>query len=142
MIDFITSEADIGLILKSPFAYAISDATFPTGGKLHPRVYGAFSQVIETYVNRRHDLTLAEAVNRMTLRPAARYRLKGKGRIAVGADADILVFDPARVHVAATYDKPEQRAECMDYVMVNGRVALRNGELTGVQAGRVLEGRK
>ena len=142
MIDFITSEADIGRILQSPFAYAISDATFPTGGKLHPRVYGAFSQVIETYVNRRHDLTLSEAVNRMTLRPAQRYRLKNKGRIALGADADILVFDPARVHVAATYDHPDQRAEGMDYVMVNGRVALREGARTGVQAGKVLEGRK
>ena len=142
MIDFITSEEDIGLILQSPFAYSISDGTFPTGGKLHPRVYGAFSQVIETYVNKRHDLTLAEAVNRMTLRPAERYRLKGKGRIAVGADADILVFDPERVHVTATYEEPAQRAEGMDYVIVNGRVALREGRLTGVNAGYVLEGRK
>ena len=142
MIDFITSEADIGLILKSPSAYAISDATFPTGGKLHPRVYGAFSQVIETYVNRRHDLTLPEAVNRMTLRPADRYGLKDKGRIALGADADILVFDPARVHVTATYDQPAQRAEGMDYVSVNGRIALENGRLTGVQAGNVLEGNR
>lgn len=142
MIDFITSEADIGLILRSPFAYAISDATFPTGGKLHPRVYGAFSQVIETYVNKRHDLTLAEAVNRMTLRPAERYRLKNKGWIAVGADADILIFDPARIHVAATYDRPDQRAQGMDHVIVNGRIALKEGRLTGVNAGYVLEGKK
>ena len=140
MIDFITSEEDIGLILQSPFAYAISDATFPTGGKLHPRVYGAFSQVIETFVNRRHDLTLAEAVNRMTLRPAKRYKLRSKGRIEIGADADILVFDPARVHVKATYDEPAQRAEGMDYVIVNGRIALAQGRRTGVHAGTVLEG--
>ena len=142
MIDFITSEEDIGLILKSPFAYSISDATFPTGGKLHPRVYGAFSQVIETYVNRRHDMTLAEAVNRMTRRPAERYHLKNKGRIALGTDADILVFDPERVHVAATYDRPDQRAEGMDHVLVNGRMALRNGKRTGACAGKVLEGKK
>ena len=142
MIDFITSEEDIGLILQSPFAYSISDATFPTGGKFHPRVYGAFSQVIETYVNRRHDLTLAEAVNRMTLRPAERYRLKNKGRIALGADADILVFDPARVHVAATYDRPDRRAEGMDHVIVNGRIALQEGQLTGVNAGKPLEGNR
>ena len=142
MIDFITSEEDIGRILKSPFAYAISDATFPTGGKLHPRVYGAFSQIIETYVNQRHDLSLPEAVNRMTLRPAERYRLKNKGRIALGADGDILVFDPGRVHVKATYDQPEQRAEGMDYVLVNGRMALKNGKRTGACAGSVWEGKK
>lgn len=142
MIDFITAEADIGLILQSPFAYAISDATFPTGGKLHPRVYGAFSQVIETYVNKRHDLTLPEAVNRMAWRPAERYGLKNKGRIALGADGDILVFDPSRVHVAATYDQPVQRAEGMDHVLVNGQLALRNGKRTGVCAGSVWEGRK
>ena len=126
MIDFITSEEDIGLILQSPFAYSISDATFPT----------------ETYVNRRHDLTLAQAVNRMTLRPADRYGLKNKGRITMGADADILVFDPKRVHVTATYDRPDQRAEGMDHVIVNGRIALREGKLTGVQAGNVLGGKK
>ena len=142
MIDFITSEEDIGLILRSPFAYAISDATFPTGGKLHPRVYGAFSQVIETFVNKRHDLTLSEAVNRMTLRSAERYRLRGKGCIHLGADADILVFDPARVHVTATYARPDQRAEGMDHVIVNGRIALENGRLTGVQAGKVWEGNR
>ncbi|MBR3137255.1 MAG: amidohydrolase family protein [Clostridia bacterium] len=142
MIDFITSEEDIARILQSPFAYAVSDATFPTGGKLHPRVYGAFSQVIETYVNGRHALTLPEAVNRMTRRPADRYRLKNKGRIELGADGDVLVFDPGRVHVTATYDRPAQRAAGMDYVIVNGKIALRDGRLTGVQAGNVLEGNK
>ncbi len=142
MIDFITSEADIARILQSPFAYSISDATFPTGGKLHPRVYGAFSQVIDTYVNGMHALTLPEAVNRMTRRPADRYGLNGKGRVAPGADADILVFDPDRIHVTATYDRPEQRAEGMDYVIVNGRIALSEGRLTGVYAGTVLEGKK
>ena len=142
MIDFITAEEDIARILQSPFAYSISDATFPTGGKLHPRVYGAFSQVIETYVNGRHALTLPEAVNRMTRRPADRYGLKHKGRITLGADADVLVFDPGRIHVTATYDQPAQRAEGMDYVIVNGRIALENGRLTGVYAGNVLEGKK
>ena len=142
MIDFITSEEDIGRILKSPFAYSISDATFPTGGKLHPRVYGAFSQVIETYVNKRHDLTLPEAVNRMAWRPAERYGLKNKGRIDLGADADILVFDPDRVHVTATYDQPEQRAEGMDHVLVNGQLALTNRKRTGICAGSVWEGKK
>ena len=142
MIDFITSEEDIARILQSPFAYSISDATFPTTGKLHPRVYGAFSQVIETYVNRMHALTLPEAVNRMTLRPAMRYGLKGKGRIEIGADGDILVFDPQRVRVKATYGAPDQRAEGMDYVLVNGQIALAQGRRTGVNNGSVWEGNR
>ena len=82
------------------------------------------------------------SMNRMTRRPADRYGLKHKGRIALGADADVLVFDPKRVHVTATYDQPAQRAEGMDYVIVNGRIALENERLTGVQAGNVLEGNR
>ena len=138
MIDKLTDEDDIAAIYRSPFAYVISDATYPTTGRLHPRVYGACAQVLERFVNQRHDLTLPEAVNRMTLRPAERYGLHHKGRIALGADADILVFDPARVHVAATFQDPERPAEGMDYVLVNGQLAIDGGRMTEVRAGKVL----
>ena len=142
MIDFITCEDDIAAILKSPLSYAISDATFPTSGKLHPRVYGAFTNVIEEYVNKRHALSLAEAVHKMTLRPAQRYGLSRKGRIAIGADADILVFDPKNIHVNATYAEPERPSDGMDWVLVNGQAAIQNGVRTTVCAGTVLEGKK
>ncbi len=140
MIDFITTESDIAEILKSPFSYVISDSTFPTGGKLHPRVYGAFSTVIEIYVKERKDLTLPEAIHKMTKLPAERYGLTRKGEIAVGKDADILVFDPDKVHVKATYEIPDRPSEGMNCVIVNGKVAVLDGKLTGVRAGRVLEG--
>ena len=85
-------------------------------------------------------MTLPEAVNRMTRRPADRYGLKDKGRIALGADADVLVFDPARIRVTATYAQPAQRAEGMDHVIVNGRLVLSEGRLTGETSGTALEG--
>lgn len=138
MIDRLTDEDDIAAIYQSPFAYVVSDATYPTSGLLHPRVYGAFAQVVDRFVNQRRDLTLPEAVNRMTLRPAQRYGLRQKGRIAPGADADILVFDPAAVRAAATFREPTRPAEGMDYVLVNGQAAVDEGRMTGVKAGKVL----
>ena len=138
MIDQLTREDDIAAIYQSPFAYAVSDATYPTSGLLHPRVYGAFAQVLERFVKERRDLTLPEAVNRMTRRPADRYGLLRKGRIEVGADADVLVFDPERVHVAATFRDPARPSEGMDHVLVNGKPAIEQGTLTGLCAGRAL----
>ena len=138
MIDFITCEEDIAAILKSPLSYVISDATYPTGGRLHPRISAAFTTVIEEYVMGRRDLTLPEAVRKMTRLSADRYGLKTKGRLEVGADADILVFDPAGIHARATYDQPLLPSEGMAFVLVDGAVAVENGVPTGVRAGRLL----
>lgn len=95
MIDRITDQADIDDILRAPFSSVISDATYPVGGLLHPRVYGTFPRVLESYVRERHVLTLPEAVCKMTRLPADRLGLVRKGRIEVGADADLCLFDPA-----------------------------------------------
>ena len=140
MIDRITCEDDIAAILQSPLSYVISDATFPTGGRLHPRLCGAFTNVLETYVNRRKSLSLTEAIRKMTRLPADRYHLSQKGRIAVGADADILVFDPAAVRVNATYADPTRPASGMETVLVNGVPAIENGVRTGACAGTVIKG--
>ena len=138
MIDALTCEEDIADILQSPVSYVISDATFPTTGTLHPRVYGAFANVTETYVNRRRALSFAEAVKKMAYLPAERYGLKSKGRIAVGADADLLVCRPDAIRVRATYENPRQTAEGMDDVLIAGRAAIQNGKRTDVFAGTVL----
>lgn len=86
MIDFITHEEDIADILRAPFSSVISDATYPTQGLPHPRVYGTFPRLLETYVRRRGVLTLPQAVRKMTRLPADRLGLSKKGRIEVGAD--------------------------------------------------------
>ncbi len=138
MIDTIASEEDIGEILKAPFSCAISDATYPGTGLLHPRVTGMTAELLRHFVRERHDLTLEEAVNRLTLRPAERCGLAGKGRIAVGADADLCLFDPEGFRPMGTYAAPRQAAEGMDCVFVAGEAAIREGVRTGVRSGGIL----
>lgn len=78
MIDFITCNEDIGRILRAPFASVISDSLYPTEGLPHPRVYGTFTRILETFVRERHVLTLPEAVQRMTALPAQALRLQAR----------------------------------------------------------------
>ncbi len=137
MIDFIADEADIEAILRAPFSGVISDATYPDG-LAHPRVYGAFPRLLERYVRERGVLTLPEAVRKLTRQPAERFRLAGKGRIEPGADADLCLFDPARVRETGTWQHPDQLSEGMDWVFVNGVPAVAEGAFTGRSGGRSL----
>ena len=138
MIDFITHVADIARLLRLPYSAVISDSTYPTSGKRHPRVYGTFARVLEKYVRQEKVLTLPEAVASMTAIPAAALRLRGKGRLAAGMDADINIFDPAAVHEVGTYADPHRCAAGMDWVLVGGVPAIAEGALTGERPGRSL----
>ena len=138
MIDFIASEEDIAAILRSPFSGVISDSTYPDGGLLHPRVYGAYPRLLETYVRKRNVLTLPDAVRKLTRLPADRFGLRGKGRIEAGADADLCLFDLDSIHETNTWQEPAQLAQGMDYVFVNGVPAIAEGRFTGAHSGRVL----
>ena len=98
-------------------------------GKGHPRAAGTYARVLGRYVREQQVLPLMDAVRKMTLLPARRLGLANKGRIAIGADADITVFDPVRVIDRATFDKPAQYSEGIPYVLVNGTVVVDHGEL-------------
>ena len=138
MIDFITQADDIREILKKPYSGVISDATYPSAGKCHPRVYGTFARLIEQYVVNEKCLTLEQAVHKVTMQPAERFGLKYKGRIAVDADADLLLFDAANIHERGTYQSPDIPAEGFDYVFVNGEAAIAEGKPTGACSGGIL----
>lgn len=138
MIDRITDQEDIDDILRAPFSSVISDATYPVGGLLHPRVYGTFPRVLESYVRERGVLTLPEAVHKMTRLPADRLGLVKKGRIQPGADADLCLFDPAAIRERGTWQNPAQAAAGMDYVFVSGVPAMAKGKYTGKGCGNVL----
>ncbi len=106
-------------------------------GKGHPRAAGTYSRVLGRYVRDQKALPLMEALRRMTLLPAQRLGVASKGRLKVGADADITVFDPAKVADQATYDNPSKYAEGIPYVVVNGVAVVSGGQLrTGVFPGR------
>jgi N-acyl-D-aspartate/D-glutamate deacylase len=138
MIDFIASETDIDKILQAPFSGVISDATYPSGGLLHRRVYGTFPRLLETYVNQKGVLTLPEAIRKITRQPADQFGLARKGRIEVGADADLCLFRLENIHEADTWTDPAQLAQGMDYVFVNGVPAIAEGALTSAHSGKLL----
>lgn len=132
---FVMDEALQATLLEAPWVAVCSDGN-PTG--FHPRGHGAFAKVIERYVVAEQRLSLTDAVRKMTSLPADVLGIRDRGRIAVGMAADLVVFDPRRVRARATYVEPFQLAEGFDLVIVNGRIARRDGELSGVLAGRVL----
>lgn len=126
MIDFIAREEDVCLALQQPYTMVISDATYPTGGKCHPRVYGAYPRLIETYVENKQVLTLPQAIHKITALPAQRYGLTTKGRLAVGMDADLCIFRPENIHETATFAQPAQLATGMDWVYVGGQLVYQS----------------
>jgi dihydroorotase len=126
----------VKLAMANPLVEIASDGILDNG-KGHPRAAGTFTRVLGRYVREQHALTLMDALRRMTVAPADRLGMQAKGRIAVGADADMAVFDAARVTDRATFENPAQYSEGMVYVLVNGVPVVRGGALVeGVAPGR------
>jgi dihydroorotase len=135
------SEDMIQFALKSPLTIVASDSLL-MGGKGHPRSTGTFSRVLGQYVHEKKTLTLMEALRKMTLMPAQRLEgrvptMKNKGRIRIGADADIAIFDPEKVMDKATFKEPIKYSEGISYVLVNGVPIVKDGQLlTGITPGK------
>ena len=129
-------EEVVKVAMAAPMVMIASDGILEEG-KGHPRAAGTYARVLGRYVREEHALTLMDALRKMTAMPADRLGMQNKGRIAVGADADITVFDAARVRDRATFDKPAQYSEGIEYVLVGGTEVVRRGELVeGVAPGK------
>ena len=130
------------IAVADPIVMIASDGMPITGAKVHPRGQGTFSRVLGHYVREEKALDLMTALKKMTLMPAQRLEkrapmFKDKGRIRVGSDADITVFDPNRVIDKATYEKPLEHSEGIQFVLVNGVPVVKDGQLVdGVFPGR------
>ena len=104
----------------------------------HPRGYGCFAQYLGRFVRDRGLLSIEEAVYKMSGFPAQRYRLKDRGRITEGYPADLVVFDPDAVSARSTFQDPIQPASGIDWVFVNGKPVIQQGQPTDQRPGRVL----
>ena len=133
-------EDDVERIMRHPMTAIASDGRLvqPGEGHPHPRWYGTFPRVLGEYVRERGVLTLPEAIRKMTSFPADRLGLEDRGRIAEGAHADLVVFDPDIVIDRSTFADPHQYPGGIPWVVVNGVVTVENGAFRDVRAGRVL----
>ena len=132
------AEPDLVAILKHPTTSVACDCGATTGPATHPRYYGSFPRVLGRYVRETKALTWEDAIRKMSGLPAATIGMIDRGFLAPGMAADITVFDPATVVDHATFEKPTEQSEGVRHVLVNGRLALRDGQPTGEQAGRAL----
>ncbi|MEO0425412.1 MAG: amidohydrolase family protein [Pseudomonadota bacterium] len=132
--------------IARPSTIIASDG-MPYAPGAHPRSAGTFSRVLGRYVRERGSLDLMSALAKMTLLPAQRLErmapaARGKGRLQVGADADITVFDPATVIDTATFEGGLSFSQGIEHVIVNGVPVVSSGEsVQGVMPGRPLLGR-
>jgi N-acyl-D-amino-acid deacylase len=143
---FMMDEANVRKKVKLPWVSFGSDAgsIAPEGNFLlsnpHPRAYGNFARLLGKYVREEKLIPLEEAIRKLTRLPADNLGLKHHGRLAKGAFADVVVFDPETIRDHATFDKPHQYATGMKHVWVNGQQVLRDGQHTGALPGRVVRG--
>jgi N-acyl-D-amino-acid deacylase len=144
---FLMSESNIRREVALPWVSFGSDEAgdAPEGVFLlsaaHPRAYGNFARVFAEYVRKDHALRVEEAVHKLSSLPADNLSLTDRGRLRPGAFADVVVFDPNTIQDHATYADPHKLATGVSYVVVNGTLAIKDGEPTGAASGRVVRGR-
>ena len=139
------TEQMVALAISSPLTIIASDAYWQKGTG-HPRTAGTFARVLGRYVRDTHALALMDAIRKMTLMPAQRLEarvpaMRQKGRLRVGADADITIFDAATVLDRSTYREPSLPPVGIQHVIVNGVSVVANGQaVEGVAPGKAVRG--
>ena len=130
----VMKEEDIRLAFCHPAVMLGSDGLV-NNGQGHPRAGGSFARFLKVFA-REGDLTLYQAVEKMTAQPAARLHLENKGRLNVGADADVAIFDYEKICDGATFAQPALAPEGIDYVFVGGELALDHGKILQGHCGK------
>ncbi|MEM9406398.1 MAG: D-aminoacylase [Acidobacteriota bacterium] len=144
IVSFNMQADDVERFMKQPWTMTASDGSYPPWGEgvPHPRSFGTFPRRLALYARDRQVLDTAQTVRSMTRLPALVYGLEERGRLEVGALADVAIFDLAQLRDRATFTEPYQLAEGMRFVLVGGELAVESGQPSGALAGRVLSLRR
>ncbi len=143
---FLMAEENVERQIGLPWVSFGSDGGAPSAEGVflksnpHPRAYGNFARLLGKYVRGEDVIPLEEAIRRLTSLPAENLRIRRRGSLVPGHFADVVIFDPESVQDHATFEQPHQYATGVMHVFVNGQQVLRDGEPTGVAAGRVVRG--
>jgi dihydroorotase len=135
---------DVKVAVTSPLTMIASDGMWLDKGRAHPRTFGTYTRILGRYVREEKALSLMDALAKMSLRPAQRLEprvpdMKNKGRVKIGADADLAVFNPDTVLDTGTFEDPAQHPAGIRHVVVNGVAVLVDGKLVeGQLPGRAI----
>ena len=135
-------EADVENIMQYPFTMIASDSGIRKfgAGVPHPRGYGSNARVLGYYVREKKIICLEDAIRRMTSLPAQKFNLQNRGLLKPGMKADIVIFDPEQIRDMSTYAQPHAFSQGMEYVLVNGKITVKNAKHTTVRNGEILYG--
>lgn len=139
---FQMDEKDVEDLMKLPYNMHASDGSVQEVGRgvPHPRNYGTFPRVISYYVREKGVISLEEAIRKMTSLPAQVFKLKDRGLLKEGMYADICVFDLENFKDKATFEEPHQYSQGLSYVIVNGKIAIKDYKHTQNRSGIILYG--
>ncbi|MFV0387376.1 MAG: N-acyl-D-amino-acid deacylase family protein [Pyrinomonadaceae bacterium] len=142
MVYHIMSEEDVSNIMKQPFTMIAADSELPTFGlgMPHPREYGDNARVLGHYVRNVRNITLEDAIRKMTSLPAETFGFEDRGLLREGSAADIVIFDEETVSDSATFENPHQYAKGFSAVIVNGETVFDGEKMTGKMSGKALYG--
>lgn len=135
VVAHILNAAEVDRCIVHPAAVVVSDGLY-NDGQGHPRGSGTFPKLIREYVIEKRLLSLEDAIEKITRMPAERMGLAGKGSLKPGSDADITIFDMNQIRDGATYQEPLKQPEGIEYVVIGGEVALKNGEIVNHRLGK------
>ncbi len=140
----VLSEKNVEKAVRHPFSIISTNGAGylkdhgATGELVHPRNFGTFPKIFREYVREKKILSWEEAIHKMTAKPANKFRLEKRGLLHEGFFADIVVFRPDSIEDRATMEDPYQYATGVSHVLINGKLALEDGQVTGKRSGEII----